>query len=218
MLLDAFREVLVRRPGALLILAPRHPERFAPVADLVTAAGFRLWQRSQMPEELKNPGPSTRVSAAGESAGDPPSLRMTPLDLYGGVFLLDSIGELAAVYSLAAVAFVGGSLVPRGGHNILEAAQHGVPIVVGPYTENFRDMVHTFERAGAVRIIAPAALTSVLLYLLENPADRQALGTCALEQFQSQAGATTRTLEHLTRLLLPAPARRDVATTVEAAR
>ena len=191
LLLDAFREALVRRPEALLILAPRHPERFAAVADLVTGAGFRLWQRSQLSADAK---------------------------LLGGILLLDSIGELAAVYSLASVAFVGGSLVPRGGHNILEAAQHGVPIVVGPYTDNFRDMVQSFERAGAVRIIAPAALTSVLLYLLENPADRQALGIRALDQFRAQAGATTRTLEYLTHLLRPAPEQRDVASTVEAAR
>jgi 3-deoxy-D-manno-octulosonic-acid transferase len=190
LLLDAFRQLLGRRPGTLLILAPRHPERFAAVAELVKMAGLPLWRRSQLKGETQ---------------------------LSGGVLLLDSIGELAAVYSVATVAFVGGSLVPRGGHNILEAAQHGVPIIVGPHTENFREVVAAFDRAEAVRTITPAELPSVLLSLLENPSEREALGSRALEQFQSQAGATSRTLDHLTRLLRPTPAR-GVAAPVEAAR
>jgi len=187
---DAFRRVRERRPDALLILAPRHPERFAAVAELVKQAGLQLWRRSEIQEQ-------------GE--------------LRGGVLLLDSIGELAAIYSLATIAFVGGSLVPRGGHNILEAAQHGVPIVIGPHTENFREVVEAFERAGAVRIVTPNEVTSGLLRLLDSPAERQALGSHALEQFRAQAGATARTLEYLTRLL-PNCEQASVATAIEAAR
>ena len=97
-LLSAFRNILVVHPKAVMILAPRHPERFAEVAELVETLGFRMWRRSLW---------------SGEA-------------LAGGVFLVDTIGELAALYSLATVAFVGGSLVPRGGHNILEPALYGV--------------------------------------------------------------------------------------------
>ncbi len=78
--------------------------------------------------------------------------------LAAGVFLLDSIGELASLYEFADLAFVGGSLVPRGGHNVLEAAQFGTPILVGPYTENFRDIVEVFRAADALRVVTPAVV------------------------------------------------------------
>ena len=82
------------------------------------------------------------------------------------MFLLDSIGELASLYQFADLAFVGGSLVPKGGHNVLEAAQFGVAILVGPYTENFRDMVGMFQRADALRVVTPRV------------ADSDGAGTC----------------------------------------
>ncbi len=88
--------------------------------------------------------------------------------LAASVFLVDSIGELAALYSLATVAFVGGSLVPRGGHNILEPALYGVPIVTGNHYENFRDVVNFFARRNAVRIVGVAELPLVLIELIEN--------------------------------------------------
>ena len=88
--------------------------------------------------------------------------------LAGGVFLVDSIGELAAIYSLATVAFVGGSLVPRGGHNILEPALYGVPIVTGNHYENFRDVVNFFASRNAVRIVGLAELPLVFMELIEN--------------------------------------------------
>src|SRR6202041_2429193 len=78
--------------------------------------------------------------------------------LAGAVLLIDSIGELAALYALADVAFVGGSLVPRGGHNIIEPAQYAVPILVGNHTENFRDIVAGFQARDAVRVVGPAEL------------------------------------------------------------
>ena len=174
LLLRAFELVLANYPRAVLILSPRHPERFDKVAELVHSLGLRLWRRSRWD-----------LSEA----------------IAGGVFLLDSIGELAAIYSLASIAFVGGSMVPKGGHNILEPAQYGVPVLVGPHTENFRDIVNLFRAANAVRVVGPAELPLTILHLLENEAERQLLGQRALETLQSQRGATERTLLALESLL-----------------
>ena len=114
-------------------------------------------------------------------------------DCAGGVLLLDTIGELAALYALADIAFVGGSLVPRGGHNIIEPAQHGVPIVVGNHTENFRDIVGLFQSRDAVRVVGPAELPLVLMELISDPAERAELGRRATETLKTQTGATQRT-------------------------
>jgi 3-deoxy-D-manno-octulosonic-acid transferase len=121
--------------------------------------------------------------------------------LSGGVFLLDTIGELAALYALADLAFVGGSLVPRGGHSIIEPAQFGVATVVGNHTENFRDIVNLFESQNAVRIVGPAELPLVFLDLLSDDQERKALGQRATETMRSQMGATARTADELQRLL-----------------
>ncbi len=112
----------------------------------------------------------------------------------GGVLLIDTIGELAALYGLADVAFVGGSLVPRGGHNIIEPALHGVPIVVGNHTENFRDIVSLFQSRGAVRVVGPAELPLVLMDLISNPAERAELGRRAAETLQIANGGNTEDL------------------------
>ena len=121
--------------------------------------------------------------------------------LAGRVLLVDSIGELAALYALADVAFVGGSLVPRGGHNIIEPAQHGVAIVTGNHTENFRDIVALFQSRDAVRIVGMAELPLTLMQLLADDAERRALGRRAEETMRSQMGATLRTLEGLKTLM-----------------
>ncbi len=175
LLLRAFENVLASYPKAVMILAPRHPERFEKIAELLQHLGIRFWRRS-----LWN--------------GDP---------VYGGVFLLDTIGELASTYALADVAFVGGSLVPKGGHNIIEPAQHGVAIIVGNHTENFRDMVELFRSRDAVRVAGPAEFPLLLMDLLSNDAERQALGQRAAETLRSQMGATQRTLAALEGLLQP---------------
>jgi 3-deoxy-D-manno-octulosonic-acid transferase len=115
----------------------------------------------------------------------------------GTILLLDSIGELASLYALADVAFVGGSLVKRGGHNILEPAQHGVPIVIGPHYENFRDIISIFLRAKAVRIVSAEQLGAEFLRLLNEHADHSgtsSLGQRAAEVMRAQAGTTERTL------------------------
>jgi 3-deoxy-D-manno-octulosonic-acid transferase len=172
-LLSAFRNILANHPKAVMVLAPRHPERFPEVAALVERLGFRMWRRSLW-------------------SGEP---------LVGGVFLVDSIGELAAIYSLATVAFVGGSLVPRGGHNILEPALYGVPIVTGNHYENFRDIVNFFASRNAVRIVGLAELPLVFMELIENTDDRITLGRNALAALESQRGATARTISALLRLM-----------------
>jgi 3-deoxy-D-manno-octulosonic-acid transferase len=108
---------------------------------------------------------------------------------------------LAALYSLATVAFVGGSLVPRGGHNILEPALHGVPIVTGNHYENFRDVVNFFASRNAVRIVGVAELPLVFMELIENVNERTTLGRNALAALESQRGATARTVSALLRLM-----------------
>ena len=177
LVLDAFRKVQTRFPDVVLILAPRHPERFNAVAELLASSSLRFWRRSQW--------------------------RSEPLH-HGGIFLLDTIGELAAVYQLANVAFIGGSLVPRGGHNILEAARFGVPVVVGPYTGNFREMVETFDVANALQIADASRLGDTIVELLSDPTLARSLGSRAQETWRANTGATERTLQRVTALLSPA--------------
>lgn len=185
-LLKAFENLRVAHPRAVMILAPRHPERFDDVAILLRQLGMPSHRRTRW-------------------TGEP---------LAGGVLLVDSIGELAALYALADVAFVGGSLVPRGGHNIIEPAQHGVAIVTGNHTENFRDIVALFQSRDAVRIANLAELPLTLMHLLADDAERRALGRRALETMRSQMGATARTLEGLQTLLTATP---DQPVTAQAA-
>jgi 3-deoxy-D-manno-octulosonic-acid transferase len=173
LLLRAFENLRVQHPQAVMILAPRHPERFPAVAVLLEQMSIRYWRRSLWTSEA----------------------------LSGGVLLLDTIGELAALYAIADIAFVGGSLVPRGGHNIIEPALHGVATVVGNHTENFRDIVGLFQGRDAVRIVGPAELPLVLIELLANDAERQGLGQRAAETMRSQVGATERTAGALQELL-----------------
>jgi 3-deoxy-D-manno-octulosonic-acid transferase len=187
-LLSAFRNILANHPKAVMILAPRHAERFSEVAALIEQLGFRMVRRSLW-------------------SGEP---------LAGSVFLVDTIGELSALYSLATVAFVGGSLVPRGGHNILEPALYGVPIVTGNHYENFRDIVNLFSSRNAVRIVGLAELPLVLIELLESSEERATLGQNALAALASQRGATEATVTALRQLIefppapVPSPQSPDV--------
>jgi 3-deoxy-D-manno-octulosonic-acid transferase len=173
-LLECFRHVLDSYPTAVLVLAPRHPQRFDAVAALLEGSGVG-WDR--------------RSSWSG------------PTLAAGRVLLLDTIGELAGLYQYADIAFVGGSLVPRGGHNVLEAAQFGVPILVGPYTENFRDIISIFQRAGGLRVVTPGSLGSTMLALFANHDERTRLGRSARNVMQEQGGATQRTVDALLALL-----------------
>ena len=172
-LVNSFETVRTQHPRAVMILAPRHPERFDQVATLLRQLGTPFYRRSEW----------------------------TGGSLAGGVLLVDSIGELAALYALADVAFVGGSLVSRGGHNIIEPAQHGVAILTGKHIENFRDIVGLFQSHDAVRIVRLSELTPTLLQLLAVDSERLALGQRAEETIRSQKGATARTLAALNTLL-----------------
>src|ERR1051326_1242013 len=175
-LLAAFKAVQQQFPTVVMILAPRHPERFEKVAVLISSQGFPSQRRSQW---------------------------HSPQSIRSGIFLLDSVGELAAIYELADVAFVGGSLVPTGGHNILEPAQYGAAILVGPHTFNFREIVTLFEQADAAKTVTAETLAAQFLSLLGKPEDRQHMGRAAKELFAKHAGATRRTLDALAPFLKP---------------
>lgn len=171
--LETFGNVVAAYPNAVLLLAPRHPQRFSAVADLLRRSSAPFWHRSHWQNEPLN----------------------------AGVLLLDSIGELSGVYALADVAFVGGSLVPTGGHNIIEPAQHGVPIIVGPHTENFRDIVGLFRANDAVRVVGASEFSTAIMNLLASDSERHALRKRAAETLQSQQGATDFALAKLKTLL-----------------
>ena len=177
-LLEAWPRLLEADGDLVLVLAPRHPERFGAVAALLQKSG-RAWLRR---------------SAWNTQAACQP---LKP----GAIVLLDTIGELASVYSLAAVAFVGGSLFPTGGHNPLEPAQFGVPIVMGPHYANFRAIADALRAQEALRIAPRAELTDMLLPLLKNRQEAAAMGARARAVFDQQAGATERTLRALQSLL-----------------
>lgn len=165
----------VRRDlGALLVLAPRHPERFGEVE--AAASEFCLVKASEFgaDEESIRSGRSGVVE----------------------VVLLNTIGDLAAVYGVADVAFVGGSLVKRGGHNPLEPAQFGVPVVMGPSYENFRDIVGKMIGAEGIRIVKDETeLEIALRELLTDRESAKAMGERGRQVFEQQQGATGRAVE-----------------------
>jgi 3-deoxy-D-manno-octulosonic-acid transferase len=175
-LLAAWPQLLAADPQLAIVLAPRHPERFAAVAALVEKSGAPWVRRSawsQQPDALKP----------------------------GTIILLDTIGELASVYSLASVALVGGSLVPTGGHNPLEPAQFAVPIVMGSHYANFRAITEELRAHQALRIVQREELAAALLELLQNRAAAEAMGERAREAFNRAAGATARCVESIGEIL-----------------
>jgi 3-deoxy-D-manno-octulosonic-acid transferase len=173
--LQAFRMVLGEYPGASLVLAPRHKERFDEVARLLSEKRFRFVRRS--------------AANAREQ------------DLGGAVLLLDTLGELAAIYRYSNIAFVGGSLVPRGGHNILEPAFFARAILTGPYTENFRDILACFESQRAVVRCTTKNLGITFLLLLREGSEREALGRRAQQVLAGQSGATARSVARIVELV-----------------
>jgi 3-deoxy-D-manno-octulosonic-acid transferase len=173
-LLEAWPLICERAPNAVMVLAPRHPERFAKVAALAREKQARVIERSKW-----DGGP---VSA-------------------GSVLLLDSIGELGSVYSLASVAFVGGSLVAAGGHNPLEAALFGVPVVMGSHYENFREPVELLRAADGLRVVERGDVAAVIAGLMQDPGASQAVGERAKKAIEAQAGATQRAAAAVVRLL-----------------
>jgi 3-deoxy-D-manno-octulosonic-acid transferase len=169
--------------GLAMVLAPRHPERFGTVAELLRNSGFHWSERSFWK--------------------DRPVEQLEPIKA-GQIVLLDTIGELASVYSIATVAFVGGSLFAMGGHNPLEPAQFGAPIVMGPHYANFRAITEDLIAHDAVRIASKEELEAALIDLLSNQAKAAAIGERAKRIFAAQAGATERALHAIQELLAKA--------------
>ncbi|MDX1501012.1 MAG: 3-deoxy-D-manno-octulosonic acid transferase [Thermoanaerobaculia bacterium] len=154
---------------ALLVLAPRHPERFDAVAARIEAAGLALARRSS-PDGVERPS----------------------------VLLLDTLGELASLYRHTRAAFVGGTLVPTGGHNPLEAARFGVPVAVGPSMENFRAMAEEFDRRRAwARVAGVEDLAAIWRAWIEDPAEAERVGGLGERLVADNRGALARTLELL---------------------
>ena len=172
------RKIRAEYPNALLIWAPRHPERFRAVAISGQSLGFRIANRS---------------TATWPSASD-------------DIFLLDTIGELAKMFSAADVAFIGGSLQPIGGHNLLEPAAAGVPTVTGPHLHNFVDISKRLREADAL-IIADdePAVATALLGLLEDPARARAMSAAGLQLIEDGKGALDRCLALILPMLPPPP-------------
>jgi len=177
--LTAHAALRAAQPSALLLLVPRHPERFGGVAELLASRGVPFERRS---------------------AGAP-VMPECP------VLLVDSVGELAFLYAAADVAFVGGSLVPVGGHNLVEPAALGVPVVTGPYQDNGRDVAELLERAGAVQCVADAgALAACLESLFADPQRRLRMGAAGRDAVAANRGSVVRLLDLIEPLVRACPA------------
>ena len=173
--LTAYRALKSRFPGLLLVLVPRHPERFAAVARLCRSEGFTLALRSAQPPTLT---PATDI-------------------LVG-----DSMGELPLFYAAADVAFVGGSLVNTGGHNVLEASAAGVPVVFGPHMFNFADISRlTLERGAGRQVADVAGLRAAVAEYLADPALRRTAGEAGRRMVEENHGALVATLGLIETLL-----------------
>jgi 3-deoxy-D-manno-octulosonic-acid transferase len=182
LVLEAHRAALAESPELVLVIAPRHPERTGEVLALLARKGWASIRRSELPVAVT----STEVSAV------PP------------VIVLDTVGELAALYAIADVVFVGGSLVPVGGHNLLEAAQRRKPVLVGPHVGNFRESTSLLESVGAAVVVRDAAeLARELRRILADPDLRAKLGDAGYEAIASRQGAVRETLELVDRYLRP---------------
>lgn len=185
MLVECLRGLKRQFPDALLVLAPRHPERFEPVARWLEANGVSYVRRSVL---------GSATNGSNQLAGS----------RHPDVFLLDTLGELAGTYAAATVAFVGGSLVPAGGHNPIEPGLWGKPILFGPSMGNFRLMARAFEEVGAALQVRDAAdLRARLSELLGNAERRATMGRAAQALVASSRGATSRTVDKLAQFLPP---------------
>lgn len=181
LVLEAWSQIQRAHSRGLLILAPRHPARFESIAELLSSRKRSFVRRTALS--------SSEVELASQLATTE-------------ILLLDTIGELAGIFELADVVFVGGSLVPSGGHNLLEPAFWAKPILFGPYMENFRDIAQLFLEAGAaLEVSSPRELAERTLELLGNEARRRELGEKAKQVLEQASGATERVLEQIRELL-----------------
>lgn len=172
--LDAFQQLAPRFPRLLLILAPRRPERFQPAADKLSSRDVPFLRRSRL-------APSSAL----------------PLP---GVLLLDSIGELNSLFRAASAVFMGGTFPHRGGHNLLEPAAFGVPILAGPHMENFAEIAAEFrEEKGAIFLEHPDNLAPALARLFDSPALRLSAGERGRELAEARRGATEQAVAAIRR-------------------
>jgi 3-deoxy-D-manno-octulosonic-acid transferase len=172
---EAFRRIKANVPNPLLIIAPRHPERFGEVAQLARDQAFVTVRRSDLPIDS-------------EPRAD--------------IVVLDTIGELPQVYQIATAVFVGGSLVDTGGHNILEPAVFGKPVVFGPYVHNFREISDAFiAHDAAIQVTSARSLEDALLALLTDPVRRARMGAAARALVDSNRGAKDKSLTIIAQLL-----------------
>jgi 3-deoxy-D-manno-octulosonic-acid transferase len=173
--LAAFREVKRAAPDSVLVLAPRHPERVPEVETALREAGFAFVRQSELTEA---------------ATGLPP------------VILVDTVGELSHLYSLATVAFVGGSLVPAGGHNILEPARYRRPILFGPHMHNFAEVAESFMREGMPHEVQDSSdLASRVLGLIRDRDMAGRMGEAAYRVLTRNRGAAERTVALIERYL-----------------
>jgi 3-deoxy-D-manno-octulosonic-acid transferase len=173
--LQAFRRIRANVPNLLLVIAPRNPERFGGVLQLAKNQAFVTARRSDLPIDAE---PRAEV------------------------VVLDTIGELAQVYQIATAVFVGGSLVENGGHNILEPAVFGKPIVFGSHMENFREIADAFVAHGAgIQVSSARGLEEALLALLTDPVRRARLGAAARALVESNRGAKDKSLAAIAQVL-----------------
>ena len=181
--LIAFGTLQGEYPDALLVLAPRKPERFEAAAEFIDESHRKYLRRSQL-----------QVGDAASSNGG------IPRDV--SVVLLDSIGELASLYRVCDGAFVGGSLVPSGGHNILEPAAFGKVPVFGPWMDNFAEMAARFVADGAaIQVENPEDAGGAWIELLRTPERMKKMGTAAQRLVEENRGATARAMEEISRHL-----------------
>jgi 3-deoxy-D-manno-octulosonic-acid transferase len=186
--LIAFGVVQGEHPNALLVLAPRKPERFEAAADFIHESRRKFIRRSEL-------------ALTGHAQGTAPANNGS-ITRDVTVILLDSIGELASVYRLADGAFVGGSLVPSGGHNILEPASFGKIPVFGPSMENFADIAARFVAAdAAIQVESPEDAGVAWIELLRDPERRRKMGENAKQLVDSSRGATDRVLAEIAKFL-----------------
>ena len=179
--LRCYEKLAAETPNLRLILVPRHPERFREVQQLVESHGWQLIRKSQPSsgEPLRNARPDRKP-----------------------ILLLDTVGDLAACWGLANIAFVGGSLTSRGGQNMMEPAAYGAAVTFGPNTQNFRDVVELLlQEDAAIVISGEGEMLMILQQLLQRPQRTQAMGQRACELVQRQQGATERTLDLLSQLV-----------------
>ena len=179
--LAAFAAVRRTQPTALLVMAPRKTDRFAEAEALARAEGLRVVRR-------------TELAVDAEPRAD--------------VVILDTLGELAHLFQIATVVFVGGSLVDVGGHNILEPAMYGKPIVFGPHMHNFAEISETFLRSqAAIQVADSAELTAAVVRLINDPVERARLGAAARALVEANRGAAPRTLAAIADVLPLLPPR-----------